>query len=277
MKKLYQVYTLLILFSLTSIETSTTAPKYAKDGCKPKCGNVKIPYPFGIGVNCSINKWYNVDCNSSTPYLSELNHLEVLGVDLENQTVTINTPIISGCNQTNSVDLGSSPFMFSKSQNIFVFEGCGNAAMMEHGSLLTGCSSTCRNDSTVSDKNNCLGISCCQTTIPHHVTSYSMNLTGAERVGGDRTCRSALFIDKDSYLKRRKSRQSVAEGDSYLPISLLWTLSDGDQASCCYYRRFKVQVDMNNGTSMDSWKCPYSTDFWKLEGNTYLRDGCHGK
>ncbi|KAM0005063.1 hypothetical protein Hdeb2414_s0221g00837891 [Helianthus debilis subsp. tardiflorus] len=69
MKKLYQVYTLLILFSLTSIETSTTAPKYAKDGCKPKCGNVKIPYPSGIGVNCSINKWYNVDCNSSTPYL----------------------------------------------------------------------------------------------------------------------------------------------------------------------------------------------------------------
>ncbi|PWA42251.1 wall-associated receptor kinase [Artemisia annua] len=24
-------------------------PKYAKTGCKDKCGNMTIPYPFGIG------------------------------------------------------------------------------------------------------------------------------------------------------------------------------------------------------------------------------------
>ncbi|KAI3798478.1 hypothetical protein L1987_33755 [Smallanthus sonchifolius] len=112
--------------------------------------------------------------------------------------------MISGCNQTNNVDLGRSTFLFSISQNKFVFEGCGNAVMMDHGISLTGCSTTCRNDS-VSDKNNCLGISCCQTTIPYHLKSYSMNITGLEWLGGDAACTSALLMDKDSYLEEDNS------------------------------------------------------------------------
>ncbi|KAJ0486144.1 putative wall-associated receptor kinase, galacturonan-binding domain-containing protein [Helianthus annuus] len=139
MNKLYQVYILLILFSL-AFQKSAAAPKYAKNSCNDTCGTVRIPYPFGIGANCSVNKWYVIDCNSSTPYLSALHHLEVLGADLENQTITLNTPMISNCNQTKSIHLGRSPFLFSKSHNRFVFEGCGNAVMMDHGSLLTGCS-----------------------------------------------------------------------------------------------------------------------------------------
>ncbi|KAK1410817.1 hypothetical protein QVD17_37357 [Tagetes erecta] len=268
MKKLYQFYTLLMLLSLSAIDTSTTAPKYAKNGCKDKCGTVRIPYPFGIGANCSVNEWYNIDCNSSTPYLRAVNNLEVLGVDIENQTVTVNTPKISDCTQTNSVNLRSSPFYFSKLKNQFVFEGCGNAVMMEHGSLLTGCSTTCGNDS-VSHTNNCLGISCCQTTIPHHLKSYSTNLTG---LGGDKPCKPALLVDKDSYLK---GRFSIADDNSYVPVSLLWTLSDNDyqKLSCCSSLWSKVEVDLGNGTSVDSWKCNY-LPYTELEGTPYLRNGC---
>nr|GEU77614.1 wall-associated kinase family protein [Tanacetum cinerariifolium] len=130
--KSFQAYHILIFLSL--IVTSVASPRYAKRGCKDKCGNVRIPYPFGIGAKCSINKWYIVDCTSSTPYLPAVNHLEVLGIDLENQTVTLNMPRVSECSQTKSVDLARSPFLFSKSQNKFVYEGCGNAVMMgDHG------------------------------------------------------------------------------------------------------------------------------------------------
>ncbi|PWA42252.1 wall-associated receptor kinase [Artemisia annua] len=86
--------------------------KYAKTGCKDKCGNMTIPYPFGIGKKCSLNKWYNIDCKSSTPFISALNNLEIVGIDLENQIVTVKMQKISACNQTNkSVHLGSSPFL----------------------------------------------------------------------------------------------------------------------------------------------------------------------
>ncbi|MFS8018877.1 hypothetical protein Hanom_Chr15g01397291 [Helianthus anomalus] len=57
-----------------------------------------------------------------------------------NQTVTVNASTISACqnsiwnsSQALSIDLGRSPFMFSKSHNKFVFEGCGNAVMMDPG------------------------------------------------------------------------------------------------------------------------------------------------
>ncbi|KAL9999887.1 putative wall-associated receptor kinase, galacturonan-binding domain-containing protein [Helianthus debilis subsp. tardiflorus] len=209
MKSLFQAYHLLILFSLTETTIATVVPRYAKPGCNDTCGNVRIPYPFGIGANCSINKWYVVDYHSLTPYLSALNQLEILDVNLENQTVTVNTPKISYCQNpvpnnglTMSVDLGGSPFLYSKSHNKFVFEGCGNAVMMDNGSrVLTGCGTNCLGD-FVSDRNKCFGISCCQTTIPHSLPLYNVNITGDN--GYDRGCGSAFLVDENSYVSRGK-------------------------------------------------------------------------
>ncbi|MFS8018867.1 putative wall-associated receptor kinase, galacturonan-binding domain-containing protein [Helianthus anomalus] len=72
--KLFHAYCLIILFSLTTTIAIAmlVAPRYVVSGCDDMCGNVRIPYPFGIGGNCSINSWYIVDCNSSRPYLSAL-------------------------------------------------------------------------------------------------------------------------------------------------------------------------------------------------------------
>ncbi|PWA64708.1 wall-associated receptor kinase, galacturonan-binding domain-containing protein [Artemisia annua] len=165
--------------------------KYAKPGFKDTCGNnVVIPYPFGIGASCSLNEWYTVECNSSKPYLAALDHLQLVGVDLKNQTVTVNMPKFSDCGHTSSVDLGSSPFLYSKSHNKLVYEGyCCNVFMMDdHGSFLTGCFTACYNDTTtvIINAKNCFGINCCQTTIPHYLKSYRMSLTALENhIGGD--------------------------------------------------------------------------------------------
>ncbi|PWA49015.1 wall-associated kinase family protein [Artemisia annua] len=246
-------------------------PKYTKRGCKDTCGNnVTIPFPFGIGAKCSVNEWYTIDCNSLKPYLSPLNHLEVLRVDLENQTVTVNMQKFSDCSQASkSVDLGSSPFLYSKSHNKFVYEGyCGGAFMMDnHGSVLTGCSTTCNNDTNTTviiDTNKCFGINCCRTTIPRYLKSYRMNLTGLEsQLAGDGGCGSAFLLDQDLYDEDNFSRQSFAEegSNSYVSTALLWTLSDRDkdQLTCCSrYGR------------MDTWRC---SDYGG-GGNPYLVDGC---
>ncbi|KAK9062286.1 hypothetical protein SSX86_019472 [Deinandra increscens subsp. villosa] len=273
--KVFQAYHFLLITFLSLAATSiAVVPTYSKPGCNDTCGNVTIPYPFGIGASCSVNPWYVVDCNSSTPYLSALNHLEVLGVNLEDQIVTVNTPKISDCqisgSRFTSMDLGMSPFLFSKSHNLFVVEGCGNAVMMDHGGVITGCSANCVNDTTsVDDKNNCLGIACCQATIPRYLKSYAMNLTRLEKQGGGEGCGSAFLVDKNSWYELGRS------SDSFIPISLLWTLADHDydQVTCCFNRRRDgLKVDMGAGAILDTWKCSYDMPF---EGTSYLIDGCH--
>ncbi|PWA69142.1 protein kinase-like domain-containing protein [Artemisia annua] len=276
--KIFQAYhflQLVIFLSLTAA-TSVAAQKYAKPGCKDTCrNNVVIPYPFGIGENCSVNKWYTVECNASKPYLSALNHLEVVGVDLVNQTVTVNImQKISDCSRTQSVDLGRTPFLYSRSQNKFVVQGCGHAVLMDdHGSVLTGCSSTCSNDATtVTDINKCFGIGCCEATITHYIKSYNMNLTGLESLGGDGPCGFAHLVDKNySYVEGRSS-------SSHVKTSLLWTLSDHDfdQITCDYTSKARLLVDLGNGTSISSWKCSSYSYYKPIQGNPYLIGGMDG-
>ncbi|PWA71452.1 protein kinase-like domain-containing protein [Artemisia annua] len=152
-------------------------------------------------------------------------------------------PKVSNCSLTKSVDLGSSPFIFSKTHNRFVYEGyCGNAVMMDdEGSFVTGCSTTCSNDSTgvtLYRNNKCSGIKCCETTIPHYLKSYGLNLTGLERqLGGDGACGSAFLVDQSAYDEGRFSGNSI-------PTSLLWTLGDldYDQISCCNQAGPRLEV-----------------------------------
>ncbi|KAJ0872736.1 putative wall-associated receptor kinase, galacturonan-binding domain-containing protein [Helianthus annuus] len=226
--KLFQAYLhLLIFLSLTA--TSIAVPKFAKTGCDYTCGNVIIPFPFGIGEDCSFNHWYAVDCNHSTPYLSALNNLEVLGVYFSNLTVTVLSSRITNCqnpvlnsSEILGVDLDGSPYLFSKFNNKFVFNGCGNAVMTaDNGSVLTGCSTTCRNE-TLSDT-NCFGISCCEKTGIPYLQSYRINITNLD--GEDGGCGSAFLADKTTYGQQRRKASSI-------PISLLWTLADSDHLTC---------------------------------------------
>ncbi|KAJ0485503.1 putative wall-associated receptor kinase, galacturonan-binding domain-containing protein [Helianthus annuus] len=270
--KFFQAYLHILLFLLLAA-TPPTIANYAKQGCNDTCGNVRIPFPFGIGAECSVNKWFIIDCSSSKPYLRELNNLEVLRVDLDNPTVTVNTPRISDCQSLvlNSsdimgVDLGGSPFLVSRLSNKFVFEGCGTAAMVaNNGSVITGCSSDCDNG-TPSNRTNCFGMGCCQTPIPHRVRSYNINLTRLEEEDGG--CGFASLVDQTSY-----DQGNVSVRDSpFIPISLVWTLPNPDQITCCDSNHPETRkVALYNGTAVDTWMCGGQL----LGGNPYLKDGCN--
>ncbi|MFS8009208.1 putative wall-associated receptor kinase, galacturonan-binding domain-containing protein [Helianthus anomalus] len=282
--KQFQVFQILILILITT--SSTEDLDYAKEGCNDTCGDVRIPYPFGIGANCSVNKWYVVECNSSTPYLSAFNNIEVLGVGLEKQTVTVNVSVTSSCPTSNlipSINLGESPFVFSRLHNTLTVEGCGHAVILDEGKVITGCSTTCTNDTT-SERDHCFGLSCCQNTIPYNLKSYSVDLTGLKRLGEDGACGYAFLgnmewldgVFEDNKQLRTSFRKAKTRNTSFIPITLVWFLTNIDfhEIPNCWERQGRAPVlDLGNGRYIPSRKC--SCGIGRV-GNPYLHYQCQG-
>ena len=125
----------------------------AKPYCPASCGNVSIPYPFGIGSNCFMNKMYEIVCNGSgvttaKAFLPSIN-MEVLEINIsdpynnyddslsEPGLIRVKMPISSNCINKSSVagsggvvDISGTPFFFSSYGNNFVSVGCNNKATM---------------------------------------------------------------------------------------------------------------------------------------------------
>ena len=287
----------LILLCLTQTAEASPLDEYmVKPNYRYRCGNVSIPFPFGMGPSCYMNEWYSVNCITiNTSFGAEkafLNHtklnLELLNVSIELQTVTINSPIaiafydqrrgVRNNSVQKSIDLAGSPFLFSRIDNLFVVLGCGHANLMEGEKIWAGCTSiSCsRNYSTVQ---GCYGISCCQTTIPsiddYYLTSYSVDFSSTPDGEGNSTNGSnssayAFLVDRDWFSGNFTLPDDVPGVQYYAPLSMFWIIKEGDNSSYrCNYTSYKSSI---SGSYVHS-PCDCNA---RYEGNPYLPDGCHG-
>ncbi|KAK1588149.1 hypothetical protein Q3G72_020255 [Acer saccharum] len=121
-------------------------PAGSSTNCTSTCGNVPIPFPFGIEWGCSMDTTLKVDCNHSTPYLHDIN-LELLNISTDG-TVRINFPVYNMSNITtipSSNLLKSTSFILSPLRNNLVGIGnCSNFFLMASDDLdIARCSTTC--------------------------------------------------------------------------------------------------------------------------------------
>ncbi|KAL8246544.1 hypothetical protein R6Q59_007760 [Mikania micrantha] len=260
-------------------EDAIEALSLAKKGCQERCGEVGIPFPFGIGDHCALDERYAVDCNSSIPYLSAFNNMQVLNISLEQQTITVNVSMIFDCqnrifNSSQIIGIPDSPFLFSRLHNIFVVTGCGNAVITDiEGTTVTGCSTTCSND-TFMDLNNCYGIGCCQATVPYYLQQFTLNLTRLAKQDQDGTCGSAFLVDKDSFLNGNFSLQPISKDHYIVPISLFWPLTLLYERDVPTFERPEctdLGFYMHDGSLVGYRKCQCNMS---QEGNPYLPKGC---
>ncbi|KAJ4828824.1 hypothetical protein Tsubulata_008897, partial [Turnera subulata] len=200
--------------------------------CKNKCGNVDIPYPFGIEPQCVMDDTFGVTCKDTTnpprPFLNS-SGMELLQVSLTSGSIRVNNPVFSSncSNMTRAaaVTLSSTnPFVLSNTSNRFIALGCDTYANLLDmaGSVLTGCLSIC-GASNVSD---CFGINCCQTTIPPGIRSFEANVsTIFDRNDGNR-CKAAFMVEQDWFYSGTKSRDDMLRME-YVPAVLQWGTCQG--------------------------------------------------
>ncbi|BAF14266.1 wall-associated receptor kinase 2 [Oryza sativa Japonica Group] len=201
--------------------------------CRRRCGDVDIPYPFGLNGDapgCALGHGtygFNISCNDTgngvyKPFIWDV---ELLGVLLPEGQARILMSISSYCynpatgamdgpeNNTWALDFTSSPYRFSHTGNVFTAIGCRTLAYIggdnvdaDVGSLTTGCVATCRlqaGNLTVTDDDvgACSGIGCCRTSIPVGLQYYYVwfddrfNTTAIHNVS---RCSYAALMEKSS-------------------------------------------------------------------------------
>ncbi|XP_057796937.1 wall-associated receptor kinase 1-like [Salvia miltiorrhiza] len=204
----------------------------AKRGCLDQCGNLSIPFPFGVGPNCYLEPSFSIGCNfSSNPPKAYLSILKAEIIDLSPSQVRVYYPNMAlacydssdgkrGISKTESrsfiIDMTATPFTLSD-QNMLTAVGCDDMVVgygESNRSFVGGsCAAFCTSLDDVDAHGYCAsylsdmdmylpGVGCCQTVISRGTSYLEANLTdlsGQWRRSKLFPCSFAFITQKTEY------------------------------------------------------------------------------
>ncbi|KAL1213652.1 Wall-associated receptor kinase-like 9 [Cardamine amara subsp. amara] len=199
-----------LLFSFILYSVALTVP------CPTHCGKIEIPYPFGVGKGCYLEKWYEITCNSTStsgkvvPYLSIINK-EIVDISLppkfdylyEDRSLSdgsarIKNPITSkGCS-SDGEELGSllnltgTPFYVSNI-NTLIAIGCNITASLTHVEpSIVGCKSSCITNYHTPTKDYLAVVTCNSKRGYDRIYCIETNIINERSCNGKRCCKANM-------------------------------------------------------------------------------------
>ena len=279
------------------------APVVAIPGpeCQTKCGEVDIPYPFGIGDNCSLSPGFNTSCREVQHgiYKPFLGKYELLNISLANGTIRELNNISTYCYNPSSRlmkpkiwphDARLSPYRFSDVHNKFTVIGCNTLTYIKdrNGTAYqSGCVSTCQNLTDVTN-GSCSGMGCCQTAIPKGMDYYEVAFSSGfntSQIWSFSRCSYAVLMEAESFNFSSTYISTTRFNDTNtgrVPLVMDWAIRNGTMSLACEeaklnktgtYACLSSNSGCVNSRNGPGYLCNCSQGY---EGNPYLPYGCHG-
>ena len=185
--------------------------------CDRKCGDIDVPYPFGIDdpscAKVEASPEFLLKCNRSMDKLFVGQGIEVVGLSLEEATISVKFYNAFKCyNESGPIAEQSfsqaitlnSMFTFSTAENKLVGLGCDTLAFMADtdGHFGSGCISLCGEDVDLAKEGACSGLGCCQTSVPKHLKTLNISLVSASNhreILDFNPCDFALLVDMRTF------------------------------------------------------------------------------
>ncbi|VAH12254.1 unnamed protein product [Triticum turgidum subsp. durum] len=276
--------------------TSTTTTR----GCRPSCGGVNIPYPFGVGTGC-FRKGFEIECTKDGPVLAG-SSLRVKHLSIHPDVSLVMLPIGWKCyNASSPTEAADSSYgettmnkdgvyRISNTHNMLVVIGCDTmgytASMKTDGgsashAYYTGCMSYCNNSASAQD-GLCAGVGCCHVDIPPGLTHnyFKFNAYDHSSMMDYSPCDYAFLVDRNNYTFRRSDLKMDTNRTS--PVWLDWAIRgngsiSGDILSCNQaartdeYACVSDHSDCLDSTNGPGYNCRCSDGY---QGDAYIVDGC---
>ncbi|KAL5726675.1 hypothetical protein ACHQM5_009696 [Ranunculus cassubicifolius] len=259
-----------------------------KPGCQLKCGNVNIPYPFGVGANCSLGEWGNVHCNTTFNPPKPFIYKTVEVLQISTTEVRTRTLVAFACYNESGVKVNSSeywwnftgtPYTISSTKNKITAIGCDTSLFtyLNSNRISSGCSTSCKKSEDVIFE-PCSGIGCCQMPVPNGMTIFSASVDSYwnhRKVWSFDPC-SAAFIGEEGVYKLKMSDFSNTTSLEDIPMVLNFavgnkTCKDAEKDSASYLcKENSYCYDAVDGAG---YLCTCKKGY---DGNPYLQHSCQG-
>ncbi|XP_021283924.1 putative wall-associated receptor kinase-like 16 isoform X2 [Herrania umbratica] len=274
-----------MLAGLLVASTAVPVTAQARSGCPDHCGNVSVPFPFGIGEGCYFNASFEITCNqSAVPVQTFYGDVAVESISL-NGEIRLFSVIAHHCyKKSDQSVLHNKPwfrlgqFTISDTQNKFMAIGCDTVALIQgyrgNDRYTTGCIlSLCESLRVVDD--SCSGVGCCQIPIPKGLENITFTLgsyINRTDVTEFNNC-SYAFVVENEFTFSRKYLQGF-QGETKLPMVVDWAVGD---ESCELAAQNKSTFLCKGNSTCDGsynargYRCKCEDGY---QGNPYL-DGCY--